>query len=106
MNTRPTAVSGQVMLVGGPLTSSGLTTGARPDPHAHIVVTGTTAAGARLLRSFTADASGHFALKLPPGVYSVAAVIDPGAPLARQPQKKITVTRGRPVRARITVNAR
>jgi hypothetical protein len=38
-------------------------------------------------------------------VYTVAAVIDPGAPLARQPQAKITVTRGHPVRTRIIVNA-
>jgi hypothetical protein len=104
---RPTAISGAVVIVGGPPPppGSGVTDAARPDPHAHIVVTGTTAAGVRVSRQLTADMSGHFALKLAPGVYTVATVIDPGAPLARQPQAKITVKRGHPVRARITVNA-
>lgn len=101
------AVSGAVVIVGGPAPPPGstATNGARPDAHAQIVVTGTTAVGAHLLRRLSADASGHFTLRLPPGVYTVAAVVDKGAPLARQPQDQITVTRGHPVRAHITVNA-
>jgi hypothetical protein len=104
--TRPTAVSGVVVIEGGPPPPPGSSTnGAQGDAHARIVVTGTTRAGIRLQRHFTADAHGRFALELPPGVYRVAAIIDSGAPLAAQPHRTITVTGGHAVRTRITIQA-
>ncbi len=102
----PTAVSGVVLIEGGPPPPPGSTAhGAQGDAHARIVVTGTTSLGAHLLRRFTADAHGRFALKLPPGTYSVAAVVDTTAPLASQPHQQITVAGGHPVQARIVIQA-
>ena len=106
-STRATTVSGLVVIEGGPPPPPGSTAadGARPDPHARIVVTGTTDAGGQVVRRSTADAYGRFALHLPPGAYTLAAVVDGGAPLGDQPHTRITVTRGHPVRARITIHA-
>jgi hypothetical protein len=106
VNTAPTAVSGVVVIEGGPPPPPGSSTGARPDTHANVVVTGTTAAGARLVRHFVADAQGRFALKLPPGVYRIAAMAYAGAPLASQPHQAVTVTRGHPVHVRVTIQAK
>jgi len=104
--TRPTAVSGVVVIEGGPPPPPGSSTnGAQGDAHARIVVTGTTSAGTRLQRRFRADAHGRFALKLPPGAYRIAAIIDSGAPLAAQPHRTITVAGGHAVRTRITIQA-
>jgi hypothetical protein len=103
---RPTAVSGVVVIEGGPPPPPGSsTTGGQGDAHARIVVTGTTSTGTRLQRHFRADAHGRFALKLPPGAYRIAAIIDSGAPLGAQPHRTITVTGGHAVRTRITIQA-
>lgn len=66
-----TAVSGNVVISGGPPPPPGSDPATyndtHPDSHAGIVVTGTTAAGARAYGLLFANARGHFTLKLPPG---------------------------------------
>jgi hypothetical protein len=101
----PIPVYGVVVVEGGPAPPPRSSDGARPDMHAHVVVTGTMASGARLVRHFAADARGRFALKLPPGVYRLAAFAYGDAPLASQPHQDVTVEAGQPVHVRITVQA-
>lgn len=97
----PTAVSGVVEIEGGPPPPPG-----QSDVHpisSPLVVTGETAAGARLVRHLSADSHGRFAVKLPPGIYTVTALIfgSTTRSLASQPHAKVTVKRGHPVRVRI-----
>jgi hypothetical protein len=100
------AVSGRVVIEGGPPPLPGSSKRVLADSHADVVVTGTTASGARVVRHFTADAQGRFALRLPPGTYRIAALTYSGLPLARQPQQRVTITPGHPVRVSITVQAK
>jgi hypothetical protein len=89
-------VSGVVVIEGGPLP------GVRAVRWAPLVVEGTTAAGPRLMRHRMTDGKGRFTLRLPPGRYTVTAVIFGGEALGSQPHSKVLVTRGQPVRVRIT----
>jgi hypothetical protein len=104
-SVRATAVSGNVVISGGPPPPPGSdqTNDTHPDSHAGIVVSGTTAAGAHAYRLLFANARGHFALALPPGVYTITAVVPGGGSLAGMPHHRITVTPGRPAHVRLTL---
>jgi hypothetical protein len=100
-----TAVSGVVLIEGGPLQLNGQTPGKRRLPSARLVVTGRTTSGARLTRHLTANTDGRFALDVPAGAYTVTALIVQNAPMAEQPSQEIKVRDGRPVNVRITFAA-
>jgi hypothetical protein len=87
------AVAGRVLLEGGPVGSYGVHPVAAP-----LVVTGTTTAGAHVLRRLTSDRAGRFTLNLPPGAYTITAVIG-----SDEPHAKIAVRPGHPVRTLISV---
>jgi hypothetical protein len=95
----PTIVTGVVLLQGGPPRTSGQ----HPIKDAALAVTGTTSAGGRVHRYFSAGSRGRFAVKLAPGVYTVTAVISGAATMAGQPHKSITVRSGQPVHLRISL---
>jgi hypothetical protein len=57
--------------------------GLHPLPAAHVLITGRTAAGARLVRRARTDAHGDFRLRLPAGRYVVTAKVEPFAPMFR-----------------------
>jgi hypothetical protein len=104
VSTAPAAVSGVVVYEGGPPPPPGSNqSDIHPVPSAPLVVKGTTAAGIRLLRHLSTDSHGRFTLNLPPGVYTVTAVIFGPASrsLATQPHAKVIVRRGHPVRIQI-----
>ena len=98
------AVTGVVQIEGGPPTVAGNGSDFRPLRHATLVVNGTTAAGAPLVRRSRADAQGHFTLSLPAGRYTVTALAYGPAtrPLSTQPHARVTVTPGHPVSIRLT----
>jgi hypothetical protein len=99
--TNTASVSGVVVREGGPVLQP---PGGVPQGYAPLVVTGTTTAGIRLVRHLSTDGHGRFALKLPPGVYTVTARIfgPPTRALASEPHAKVTVRRGQPVHVHIT----
>jgi hypothetical protein len=98
---RPAVVSG---VVGIDLDVEGNGSGYHPQPYARIVVTGNPAAGTPVVRRFTADGLGRFKLALPPGRYTVTAIVVGPAttPLSWQPHTRVTVIRGHPVNIRLT----
>jgi hypothetical protein len=103
--TLPTALSGVVVIEGGPPPVFGSPpVGARPYPHVPVLVTGTTAAGVHVVRRLVADGHGRFALKLRPGKYIVAANWARHAPLAVKPQTTVTIMPGLPVRTRVVTH--
>ncbi len=92
-STKPPARSGFILGHVADMRAGGAP--ARPVRNAPLVVTGRTAAGFRLVRYYTADASGNFRLRLPPGTYVVAARVD-----------RYTLVRHEPVVVRIGQVAR
>jgi hypothetical protein len=100
------AVTGTVVIEGGPppLNSGG--SDVRPVPAARLVVTGKTTAGAQVVRRLTTDAHGRFHLGLPPGHYIITARIFGPAnrPLAEQPHAEVVVRQGHPEHVQIKGN--
>jgi hypothetical protein len=87
------ALTGDVAVEGGAPESSG--SDINPIRSAPMLVTGITNSGRRVTRRFTADRHGHFKLVLPPGRYTVTAVLYQGAiPLAREPHATVRVRAG------------
>ncbi|MGN6377896.1 MAG: hypothetical protein ACTHNU_02995 [Gaiellales bacterium] len=72
-----------------------------PLPHAPLVVTGTTSAGASLERHLTTDGRGRFECDVPPGRYTVIALAYNG-PQAMQPRAVVQVTGGSSTVVRLT----
>jgi hypothetical protein len=68
---------GDVVTEGGPPVLGG-GSDIHPIRWAPLLVTGLTAAGKRLVRRLAADRQGRFELALPPGRYTVTAVIYQG----------------------------
>ena len=99
--TRPVAVEGRVFINGGQVPARLETRFGRPDGSAQLVVQGFTTAGRRLTRRLTADQSGRFTLQLPPGHYTVFALVFGVSyltqGLASQPHARVTVARDRRV---------
>jgi hypothetical protein len=97
------AVTGTVVIEGGPPALNSGGSDVRPVPAAHLVVTGTTTAGAHLVRRLTTDAHGHFRLALLPGHYVVTARIFGPAnrSLAEQPHAAVVVRQGHPIQVQI-----
>ena len=54
------------------------------------------------MRHLATGIHGRFALKLPPGTYTVTADIYTPNPTGFEPHAKVTVIRGQPVHVRIT----
>jgi hypothetical protein len=96
------SVTGSVVIEGGPPVLQGQSD-IHPVRSARLVIVGVTMAGARITRHVRADGSGHFALSLPPGVYTITARIFGPAnkPLNMQPHERVVVRRGQPVHVRI-----
>lgn len=99
--TNPT-VLGRVVIEGGKDPSPGRSD-IHPIPSARLVVIGVTATGDRLVKHLRADVHGRFALRLPPGRYTVTApIFEPARrPLSDEPRARVTVTGGRPVRIQL-----
>ena len=99
------SVTGTVVIEGGPAVLAGQSD-FHPVRSARLVIVGVTAAGARITRHVRADVAGHFSLALPPGVYTVTAVIfgapSDRRPLSSQPHTNVVVRRGHPVSIRLT----
>jgi hypothetical protein len=99
--TNVPAVSGVVVQEGGPPPLPGQSD-IRPLRSMPLVVTGTTAAGTGFWRHVSTDSHGRFALKVPPGIYTITAEIHSPNPTGFLPHAKVTVIRGHPVHVRIT----
>ena len=95
------AVSGVVVEEGGPLPLPGQSD-IRPMRSMPLLVRGTTTSGVHVLRHLVTDGHGRFALKLPPGIYTITAEIYTSNPTGFEPHAKVTVIRGQPVHVRIT----
>ncbi len=97
------AISGQVVIEGGPPTSTGSTNAARPLPHVHILISGTTANGATIVRHLTTNTRGRFAAALPNGTYTVTAITYGPATraLSTQPHKTVTTTDQKPITVKL-----
>ena len=86
-------VTGDVAVEGGATQLSG--SDIQPIRSAPMLVTGFTTPGRRVARRFTADRRGHFTLKLPPGRYTVTAVLYQGSiPLGQEPHTTVHVRAG------------
>jgi hypothetical protein len=73
-----------------------------PIRSAPLLVAGVTATGKRLVRRFSADRHGRFAVRLPPGRYTFTAVIYQGSiPLGREPHATVRIRAGAHPRIRI-----
>lgn len=85
-------VTGRVVIEGGSPTLPGQSD-VHPVGFARIVASGTTTSGLQVSRHLRADTHGVFQLALPPGVYTLTAVIFGPASraLAKQPHVKVTV---------------
>ncbi|MDT5230010.1 MAG: hypothetical protein QOI39_510 [Mycobacterium sp.] len=100
--TGAVTVTGRVVTEGGPPVLPGQSD-INPVRFARLVVSGTTTTGVHVSQHLRADTDGQFALALPPGVYTVTAVIYPPASraLAKQPHVRVTVKGGRPLHVQI-----
>jgi hypothetical protein len=75
--------------------------GAHPIPSVRLLVTGSTTSDTRLTRHLTADGQGHFALRLPPGNYTMTALLSQALPTRFEPHTWFIVRRGQPQHIRI-----
>jgi hypothetical protein len=100
--SRPShSVAGVVVTEGGPPPSTPGASDVRPDANATVIVIGASANGRHIRRTETTDRHGRFALRLPPGTYTVSGVEFSQLPLSRQPHAIVTVEPGKPVRIRL-----
>jgi hypothetical protein len=95
------SVAGVVVTEGGPPPSTPGASDVRPDANATVIVIGASANGRHIRRTETTDRHGRFALRLPPGTYTVSGVEFSQLPLSRQPHAIVTVEPGKPVRIRL-----
>jgi hypothetical protein len=98
--TSASSVSGVAVTEGGPLTFPARSD-VRPYRSGPLVVIGTTAGGAHVVRRLSTDRDGRFALNLAPGVYTITTIMFGSLPFARQPHAHVTVRRGHPLRVRL-----
>jgi hypothetical protein len=91
------AVSGIVVTEGALPSGPSGRPSVHPNAAAEVLVTGRTAAGARIVRRLTTDAKGRFRLELQPGRYAVALR---GAPSTRE---EIVAEEGRPIAVRLLI---
>jgi len=102
--TANTVVTGDVLVEGG--APRGSDSDIQPIRSAPMLVTGQTASGRRVARRFWAGRRGHFRLKLPPGTYTVTAVLYQGSiPLAQEPHATVHVRAGKEPHVRILQHA-
>lgn len=95
------SVAGVVVTEGGPPPTTPGGSDVRPDANATVIVIGTSASGRHIRRTETTDRHGRFALRLPPGTYTVSGVEFSQFPLWRQPHANVTVVPGKPVHIRL-----
>jgi hypothetical protein len=100
----PFAVSGVVVTEGGPPPPPGQSD-VRPDSHQSLTISGTTDHGAHMTRFATTDARGRFALRLPPGTFTITARAFGGSiPADGQPHARVVIQPGHSLHVRITAH--
>jgi hypothetical protein len=99
----PFAVSGVVVTEGGPPPPG--QSDVHPDSHQSLTISGTTDHGAHMTRFATTDARGRFALRLPPGTFTITARAFGGSiPADGQPPARVVIRPGHPLHVRITAH--
>jgi hypothetical protein len=97
-------VTGAVVIKGGPTVMTASHSDTRPVRSVRLRIVGVTTAGTRITRHTMTDGAGRFASSLPPGVFTITAVMFGPAsrPLNMQPHQRVVVRRGHPVHVQIT----